>query len=401
MVISPITPTDIRNNIDESLLKKAEDVLIESATLYGGQSAQLIAEVKELLRKVNSYYSNRIESEGTHPLEIEKAMRREYSSDTKKRRLQLLSLAHIEVQKEIENAIDTNSVISPYSKEFIKSIHGSFYNKEGMNDFLTVKGDGMEIEMEPGSFRALPVSVSGLVPLLPDQIESAMLEFENGYGRSLGANKSVQLIHALSSHHRLTWIHPFLDGNGRTSRLALDAALYHMKMPGYGLWNISRGLAKNSEKYKDTLKYADMIRQGSTDGRGNLSAKALNVFVDYMLEIAQDQIRYMNKYLRIGQLSDRINSVVKNAKEGFIDIEPLPKESEKLFDYLLIHGEVARGEVGKIVGYQERQARKLTSALTDRGFLTSDTPKAPIRIRFDAVLTTYLFPDLVPEQTVE
>jgi len=58
------------------------------------------------------------------------------------------------------------------------------------------------------------------------------------------------------------WIHPFVDGNGRTARLALDGAFASMKMSGYGLWNISQGLAKNSDEYKKYLAHADMPKQG-------------------------------------------------------------------------------------------------------------------------------------------
>ena len=59
--------------------------------------------IKELLRKVNSYYSNQIESEGTHPIDIDKATRQEFSSDSKEKQLQQLSLVHIEVQKYVES----------------------------------------------------------------------------------------------------------------------------------------------------------------------------------------------------------------------------------------------------------------------------------------------------------
>jgi hypothetical protein len=44
--------------------------------------------------------------EGTHPVDIEKAMRKEYSSNEKKKRLQMLSIDHIKVQEEIENDVN-------------------------------------------------------------------------------------------------------------------------------------------------------------------------------------------------------------------------------------------------------------------------------------------------------
>jgi hypothetical protein len=36
-----------------------------------------------------------------------------------------------------------------------------------------------------------------------------------------------------------------------------------MKLEGYGLWNISRGLARDVKEYQRYLSYADMKRQGA------------------------------------------------------------------------------------------------------------------------------------------
>ncbi|MDQ7062546.1 MAG: Fic family protein [Sulfurimonas sp.] len=397
MYITPIAPTDIKGSIDKKILKKAEEALFLSATLYGSQNQFVINEVKELLRKVNSYYSNKIEGDGTHIYNIEKAMRNEYSLNTKEKNLQQLSLAHINVQKQIELSIESNSSFSPYSKQFIKDIHKRLYTQKGMDKFLNVSKNDTPVFMKPGEFRKLEVEVGSHNPLGCEKVESVMDEFEHLYSKSMNTSKITQYIHALSSHHRLAWVHPFLDGNGRVSRLALDAALHSIEIPGYGLWNISRGLAKNSEEYKKSLSYADMIRQGATDGRGNLSSRGLNHFVDFMLETSIDQIEYMSKYLKMDELSQRIEKVVSQSRSGFIEIDPLPKESSKLFNYLLIHGEMPRGKAAEVLGLKERSARNVISELVKRDFLISNTVKSPIRIRFDAVFAKYLFPELVPE----
>jgi len=103
----------------------------------------------------------------------------------------------------------------------------------------------------------------------------------------------------------LTWLHPFLDGNGRTSRLVFDGTVCHMGLEGYGLWNISRGLARNADDYKKYLSYADQKRQGDRDGRGQLSLKGLELYTKFMLEMALDQIEYMNEMLQLNTLSGR------------------------------------------------------------------------------------------------
>jgi hypothetical protein len=47
---------------------------------------------------MNCYYSNLIEGHDTHPIDIERALKNDYSHDTRKRDLQLEAKAHIAVQ---------------------------------------------------------------------------------------------------------------------------------------------------------------------------------------------------------------------------------------------------------------------------------------------------------------
>ena len=133
MNFTPIAPTDIKGNIDEALLLKANKLLLEAAKLEGSHTPQILQAVKNILYTVNSYYLNKIESEGTHIIDIERAMQQDYSKDIKKRNLQILSLTHIEVQKESEEYFKSNPSASAYKKEFILGIHKSFYSKEGMD----------------------------------------------------------------------------------------------------------------------------------------------------------------------------------------------------------------------------------------------------------------------------
>ena len=80
MYITPVLPSTNEIKLENELLKKAEMVIIESAKLTGGYNKYFIDAIKDLLKITNSYYSNRIESEGTHPIDIEKAMKKEFSN---------------------------------------------------------------------------------------------------------------------------------------------------------------------------------------------------------------------------------------------------------------------------------------------------------------------------------
>jgi len=395
---TPLLPNDNQGNLDAQLLSMAEELCIKSATLSGSHTPQVLYGIKELLRKVNSYYSNQIESEGTHPIDIDKATREEFSSNTKEKQLQQLSLVHIEVQKYVESYF--TEAQTPYSKDFVLDVHRELYAHPDMAHFLQIedKENHKVVEMIPGEIRECNVRVGQHIA--PDHTEILHFfdKYEHLYKVPNYATQAKKVIFALASHHRLTWIHPFLDGNGRTARLVLDGIFNAMSLEGYGLWNISRGLSRRSEDYKRYLALADMVRQGDLDGRGALSTKAFISYIKFMLEVALDQVNFMNKNLKMHSLQERIESYVRLSKEGLFNTKALPKYSELLFKELLMVGEVPRGKVMYIIRTKDRTATTLIKELIQMDFLESDTPKSAIRLKFNAHFASYIFPELIPQK---
>ncbi len=397
MHFTPIAPMDLKGTIAPHLIEKAEAICEQSAILTGGHNQSLLDEVRELLRITNSYYSNRIESEGTHPINIEQAMKKEFKEDAKEKNLQLLSLSHIRTQKEVEALIAGGALA--FDTEFVKSIHRSFYADPQLDSFLSVmdEKEKQPIRMTPGDLRTHDVYIGNHVAPAADAVSGLMSEFQHLYESSTKhLPHSVKLIYALSSHHRLVWIHPFLDGNGRTSRLALDAAILSLGLKGYGLWNMSRGLARGVDDYKKALQYADMERQGATDGRGALSLMALTNFVDYMLDIALDQVQFMGECLKMDKLSQRIENYIILSRSGMFGIQPLPKYAEGVFKHLLLYGSSQKGTITSALGISERTGTTLFRELLRAGVITSDSVKGPISLRFTMHMASYIFPDLFP-----
>ncbi len=398
MDFTPLLPNDVNGNIDAELLSIAEELCIKSATLVGSHAPQVLYGIKELLRKVNSYYSNQIESEGTHPIDIDKATRQEFSSDSKEKQLQQLSLVHIEVQKYVESYF--NEEQTPFHRAFILNVHHELYSHPDMAHFLQIedKENHTIIEMIPGKLRESNVRVGQHIAPDWTELSSLFNKYELLYRIPNHATQARKVIFALASHHRLMWIHPFLDGNGRTARLVLDGIFTSIELEGYGLWNISRGLSRRSEDYKRYLALADMVRQGDLDGRGALSTKAFISYIKFMLVVALDQVDFMNKNLKMHSLHERIESYVRLSREGLFNTKPLPKYSELLFNELLMIGEVPRGKVMDIIHTKERTATTLIKELTQMDFLESDTPKSAIRLKFNAHFASYIFPELIPQK---
>lgn len=396
---APHMPLSLQGTLSNELVQKAQKLSIESARLSGNYPQQILDAIKELLLIVNSYYSNLIESEGTHPHDIQKAMKKEYALDEKNHRLQLLAIAYIDMQKELAKTLP-NKETSPYSTEFIRYVHKAFYGKEEMQPFLRIAHPltGATILMTPGAWREHDVKVGVHIPPTHSEVAVTMQHFEHLYKRqNYDEPLTHEIIKAFASHHRLVWIHPFLDGNGRVSRLILDALLHAAGVEGYGLWSISRGLAKHQSVYKKELKYADMIRQGATDGRGPLSLRGLESFVDFMLETALDQVAYTASIVKMQTLSTRIENYVKYSLDGMYEVK-LPKESAVIFKELLLKGELIRSDIDRLLKISESKRTKLLRELIQKDFLSSTSHKSPVKLKFNTHFAQEIFPDLIPKK---
>src|SRR5260370_39296519 len=85
---------------------KLTDLALELAQKAAGfrrsLPESLLASLADLVRAMNCYYSNLIEGHDTHPIDIERALKNDYSKDAHKRDLQLEAKAHITVQEWID-----------------------------------------------------------------------------------------------------------------------------------------------------------------------------------------------------------------------------------------------------------------------------------------------------------
>ncbi|CAA6824134.1 MAG: Cell filamentation protein Fic [uncultured Sulfurovum sp.] len=323
----------------------------------------------------------------------------DFLEDTHQKNLQQLSLVYIEVQQYIEKLFDDGASLSPFSVTFIKDVHSQLYTKPQMKPFLKIKLDkdaNTSIDMVAGKLRERNVAIAQHKAPLFNELPTLLNHYEYLYQIYPYHTQARKLIHAMASHHRLTWLHPFLDGNGRTSRLVLDGTLNAIKLEGYGLWNISRGLARDEVNYRKNLAMADMVKQGTFDGRGPLSAKGLKSHVHFMLSTALDQITFMHSSLRLDVLSVRMDKYIKLSREELLECDPLPKYSDLLLKELLLVGELPRGKVKEIIGTKDRTASTLIKELLELDYIESTTAKSPIRLKFNAFFASYLFPGLLP-----
>jgi Fic family protein len=379
----------------------AVQVLAKSAALGSALPEATQASMHELLRIINSYYSNMIEGNSTHPIDIERAARKDYSTDVAKRNKQIESIAHIECQRQIEDILANEPDTEITSRDFLCRVHKLFYDKLP-EDLKLVKNEttGEGLEVIGGQIRELDVEVGSHVGPASICLDDFLGRFHKLY--SSPAHGVAPIINAAASHHRLMWIHPFLDGNGRVTRLYTDA-LFRKLLPGYGIWNVSRGLARNRERYYNALAQADSLRRGELDGRGNLSRKGLETFCQFFLGVCIDQIDYMGSVLKLEGLLERIRSYitlrtlnVAHIPAGTPTAGKLRPEAAHLLQEALVYGEVARSDVSRITGLGDRLSRGLVSDLLKERLLVSPMPQGGLRLGFPAHVVEYYFPGLYP-----
>ena len=373
-----------------TLTDLALDLAQKSSGFRRSLPPSLQSSLADLVREMNCYYSNLIEGHNTHPIDIERALRNTYSDDKRQRDLQVEAKAHISVQE----WIDDGGLKGAFAlrAEGICEIHRRFCNLLP-EDLLWVEDPETKerIRVVPGELRDRDVKVGLHVPVSPGALPRFLHRFEKVY-RNIGKTESI--LSTAAAHHRLLWMHPFLDGNGRVARLMSHAMLLDNLDTG-AVWSGARGLARKVQEYKALLANCDRTRRNDLDGRGNLSEEALAEFTRFFLAVCIDQVTFMESLVQPHHLRTRILLWV----EEEIRLGKLPAKSGSILEAVLYRGELPRGDAGLVLGTGERQARRIVAALLGTGALASENPRAPIRLAFPAALASRWMPGLFPEKT--
>jgi Fic family protein len=392
----------------EPLIPESQPLREQAAGLFSSASGLgrhlhplTLRAVAELLRTVNCYYSNLIEGHNTHPVQIERAMRQEYAPDSYLRDLQLEAIAHIAVQRMAEGRLEDEPDLNVCGADFVRWLHREFYVR--LPDRLRIvrdPEDGREIMVEPGMVRTYDVRVGDHIAPPSDDVPGLLERFAAVLDP---ANRSPVEALAVSGavHHRLLWIHPFGDGNGRVVRLLSDAYLRRIGVAGAGLWTVARGLARRRDEYKRRLAAADAGRWDPYDGRGARSNRALVEFSEFFLAVCQDQLQYMGRLLEIDGLAERVRGYCKAREagaitdpEGLAGREKFTPSMTRLLIALIYRGELPRAEVPEVAGTPERTARRFVQRLLDEGFVAAETHRAPIQLRIPSHAAPFVFPGL-------
>jgi Fic family protein len=249
---------------------------------------------------------------------------------------------------------------------------------------------GEKVKVIPGEYRTHDVQVGRHISINFAVIPLFMARFEGAYAK-LG--RTNMILASAAAHHRLSWIHPFADGNGRVMHLMSYAILRDVLDTG-GIWSIARGLARQADECKQHLAMCDLPRRNDLDGRGILSQEALFEFTKFFLQVCIEQVKFMEELVQPKRLHHRI----KYWAEEVVSIGKLTLKGINVLEAILYRGALSRSHIQEVLGTRSRHARRIVSDLIDLGVIKAETMRSPFQLAFPARLASRWMPGLFPEK---
>lgn len=225
--------------------------------------AEALKKIEEAFAIEYTYESNRIEGNTLTLQETELVVNEGVTIAGKSMREHLEAINHAEAIDYIKDFAKNGIEIS---ERTIKEIHA-----------LVLHGINRE---NVGRYRSVPVMISGSthVPPQPYLLEKQMEDFIIKF-REMEAEKVHPVLIAAFLHDELVRIHPFIDGNGRTSRLLMN--LYLLRN-GFTLVALK---GNNEEK----ISYYKALEASHTE----------NNPLDFQKVVAQAEITSLKRYLSV------------------------------------------------------------------------------------------------------
>lgn len=151
-----------------------------------------------------------------------------------------------EVMRFVAEAIGPNR---PLSEELIKDIHN-----------LTTRGIDYPGN-RPGHYRAGPVRAGTYVAPDADAVPRLMQEFM-GWFHDGPPREWPPAIQAIVAHFYVISIHPFQDGNGRTSRAVESFLLFRGGINARGFYSLANFYYRRRQEYENMLDYVRFETSG-------------------------------------------------------------------------------------------------------------------------------------------
>lgn len=365
--LEPLLPGEGR--YPRSLLDAAERLPYLAGRLSTLLPSETTARLGKLLRVTNTYYTNLIEGQHTEPADLAANVKRKSPKE-----LNRLSIEHMFAQEGFEVVISRSKAAIPWASMFgpalVERVHERLF-KDVSEDERTFEDGSILVPGQMRSECGRSIRVGNHTAPAPDAVVSMLARMQERYGQP--EDQRTRLICTMAYHHRLAFVHPFADGNGRVVRMLTHLQLHYLGMSA-PLWSLSRGLARDQDEYYRRLNSADQPRRGDLDGRGQLSERGLCEFIEFMLAVCVDQMQYMEEMIELRTLRKRIEVALLVCPE--FQIAGVKPECAKALHVLMTQGEVARADFKVFTGLGDRNATDQLAKLIQLQVVEAPSPKS-------------------------
>jgi Fic family protein len=264
-------------------------------------------------------------------------------------------------EDEVRDIIDGKNVVAPIKQiQEVKNAIATYelypkLNPFSVKDLLKAHGVMMQALVDDaGKFRRSGVGVfseHGLVHMAPPADRVPML-MDDLFGW-LKESKDHLLIRSCVFHYEFEFIHPFIDGNGRTGRLWQSLILGK-------LHPLFEHLPVENMVYANQQAYYDAITASTNAGQSG-------PFIDFML----NEIFKTLKAHQGEPLPDKVPSEVPNKVPNKLR-NKYPELSDAAWDvYTMIKGDtsITSKELGAALGISDRMVRKYISMLREANLI--------------------------------
>ena len=257
-----------------------------------------------------AYTSNKIEGNTLTRRETELAIDEKVTSGSKPIKDYVEAINHA---KAFEYVLEAGKNKTKIDEDFVLQLHKIILT--GIDD------------TNAGFYRSVRVRISASQTVLPNPLK--VPELMKDFGKWLVQKTDDALLKALDAHYRLVTIHPFIDGNGRTARLLMNAILLENGYAPMIIRSIDRHRYLNSLKTYQT--------KGDSDAYYKFMLTALNrslkMAIDLLDVNAKEPTKDMLTIAKFAELCDvPVSSIRYWMQEGKIKPATFTKSGYALFE---------------------------------------------------------------------
>ena len=311
-------------------------------------SPQLIASLRESARLMSTHYSTKIEGNRLTLPEVEKVIAGQGGFPGRERD-----------EKEVKNyyvAMDKAEGLAglkrPLREQDIRLLHGLAFDgkakptpyRDGQN-VIRNGGDGRIVYMPPEA-REVAGLMGELMEWVNDEISARRLP--------------VPVIAALA-HYQFATIHPYYDGNGRTSRLLATLILHRCGYGLNGIYSLEEYYARNLDGYYDALAVGPSHNYHLGRAEADVSA-----FVQYFCTGMSDAFAAVRAKAETAEHTGQTGPEMGEWMRG---LRALQRQAMGLFAQTQV---VTAAELATYLGIGIRQARDQCAKWVEQEFLVME-----------------------------